>query len=144
MLYAKKIAVNAVPLPPRDIGPSVVPTSIAALLAAWPAQWPTPNVTTDANGTINIPAAATSFVNRSAAVTVMKSYDLRGEQLVILSGNYADPYASAFSYEVIVPAASTRFLTFVSQPRSPPLKPKTARARSPLTPNSNSLPKTQR
>jgi hypothetical protein len=140
MLYAKKIAVNAVPLPPRDIGPSVVPTSIAALLAAWPAQWPTPNATTDANGTINIPAAATSFVNQSAAVTAMKSYDLRGEQLVFYSGNYADPYASAFSYEVTVPAASTRFLTFVSQPRNPPLKPKAAHARSPLTPNPKTLP----
>ena len=70
----------------------------------------------------------------------MKSYDLRGEQLVFYSGNYADPYASAFSYEVTVPAASTRFLTFVSQPRNPPLKPKAACARSPLTPNPKTLP----
>ena len=112
MLYAKKIAVNAsAPLPPRPVGPSVVSTKVAALVAAWPARWPAPKITTDGNGTIVIPGAAVSYVNRSAAVSTMKSFDLLGEQLVILDGNYVDPAASSFSYEVPVPEAGTRFLT---------------------------------
>jgi hypothetical protein len=114
MLYAKKLAVNAsggAPPPPRPVGPSVVPTSVAALLAAWPERWPAPNITVDGNGTILIPAAATAHVNRSAAVAVMKSFDLRGEQLLALSGNYVDPAASSFSYEVSVRDAGVRFLT---------------------------------
>jgi hypothetical protein len=112
MLYAKKIAVNAsAPLPPRPVGPSVVPTKVAALVAAWPARWPAPKISTDGNGTIVVPAAAVSFVNRSAAVSTMKSFDLLGEQLVIIDGNYVDPAASSFSYEVPVPEAGTRFLT---------------------------------
>ena len=109
MLYAKKIAVTS-PFPPRTIGPSIVPTKVAALIAAWPEKWPTPNITTDSNGTIIIPAAVAA-VNRSAPVSVMKSFDLLGEQLVILDGNYADPAASAFSFKITVPEASTRYLT---------------------------------
>lgn len=91
MLYAKKIAVNATsPLPPRPIGPSVVPTKVAALIAAWGQKWPKPAVTTDGNGTIIIPSAALDFVNRSAPVGVMKSFDLQGEQVLLLDGNYVD------------------------------------------------------
>jgi hypothetical protein len=41
----------------------------------------------------------------------MKSFDLLGEQLVILDGNYDDPAASSFSYDVFVQSASTRYLT---------------------------------
>ena len=113
MLYAKKIAVNATsPLPPRPIGPSVVPTKVAALIAAWGQKWPKPAVTTDGNGTIIIPSAALDFVNRSAPVSVMKSFDLQGEQVLLLDGNYVDPAASAFGYDITVPApAGTRFLT---------------------------------
>jgi hypothetical protein len=112
MLYAKKIAVNeTTPLPPRPVGPSVVPTKVAALVAAWPAKWPAPNVTTDGNGTITVPGAALSYVNRSAAVSTMKSFDLLGEQLVIIDGNYVDPAASSFRYEVSVPEAGARYLT---------------------------------
>jgi len=112
MLYAKKIDVNAsAPLPPRPIGPSVVATKVAALVAAWPEKWPTPNVTTDSNGTVTIPAAAFSYINRSAAVAAMKSFDLRGEQLVVLAGNYLDPAASSFSYDITARDAGVRFLT---------------------------------
>ena len=112
MLYAKKIAVNATaPLPPRPVGPSVVPTKVAALVAAWPAKWPAPKVTTDSNGTIFIPGAALSYVNRSAAVSTMKSFDLLGEQLVIIDGNYVDPAASSFAFDVSVPEAGERYLT---------------------------------
>lgn len=112
MLYAKKIAVNAtVPYPPRPIGPSVVPTKVAALIAAWPDKWPTPNISMDSNGTITIPGAAFSYVNKSAAFSSMKSFDLLGEQVVILDGNYVDPSASAFSYDVSVNETATRYLT---------------------------------
>jgi len=112
MLYAKKIAVNAtVPLPPRDMGPSVVPTKVQALLDAWGEKWPTPNITTDSNGTITIPGAAFDYVNKSAAVSAMKRFDLLGEQLVFLGGSYLDPAASSISYEITVQEASTRFLT---------------------------------
>jgi len=111
MLYAKKIAVNTTnPVPPRPIGPSVVPTKVATLIAAWSEKWPTPNITTDSNGTINIPAAAVSYVNRSAPVSIMKNFDLSGEQLVILNGNYVDPDATSFSYEISVQDAGTRYL----------------------------------
>jgi len=112
MLYAKKIAVNATaPLPPRPVGPSVVPTKVAALVAAWPAKWPAPKVTTDSNGTIFIPGAALSYMNRSAAVSTMKSFDLLGEQLVIIDGNYVDPAASSFAFDISVPEAGERYLT---------------------------------
>ena len=110
MLYAKKIAAM-LPYPPRVVGPSVVPTKVAALLAAWPAVWPKPNVTTDSNGTIIMPGAAFEFVNKSAAVSVIKSFDLQGEQIIVLQGNYLDPAASAFIYVVNVPVAGTRWLT---------------------------------
>ena len=112
MLYAKKIAVNAtLPLPPRVVGPSIVPTKVAALLAAWPEKWPTPNITTDSNGTIRVPATAFNYVNRSAPVSSMKSFDLLGEQLVLLDGNYLDPEATSFSFEIDVEESGTRYLT---------------------------------
>lgn len=112
MLYAKKIDVNAtLPLPPRPIGPSIVPTKVAAFIAAWPDKWPAPNITTNSNGTIIIPSAAFKYVNRSAPVSVMKCFDLLGEQVVILNGNYVDPDASSFSFEISVQEASTRYLT---------------------------------
>ena len=41
----------------------------------------------------------------------MKSFDLQGEQLVVLDGSYVDPSASSFTYDVLVLEASTRFLT---------------------------------
>jgi hypothetical protein len=112
MLYAKKIFVNATsPLPPRAIGASVVPTKVAALISAWPEKWPAPNVTTDSNGTIIIPAAAVSYVNRTSSATVMKSFDLLGEQLLTTEGSYIDPAASSFAYQFTVPEAGTRYLT---------------------------------
>jgi hypothetical protein len=58
-----------------------------------------------------VPGAAVSYVNRSAAVSTMKSFDLLGEQLVIVDGNYVDPAASSFRFEVSVPEAGVRYLT---------------------------------
>ena len=112
MLYFKKIAVNAtLPLPPRFIGPSIVPTKVDALITAWPEKWPKPNVTTDSNGTIIIPSTSFSFVNRSAPVSSMKSFDLLGEQIAVLDGNYIDPEATSFVFEIDIEQASTRYLT---------------------------------
>jgi hypothetical protein len=111
MLYAKKIAVASTPVPARPIGPSMVPTKVDTLIAAWPQKWPAPNITTDSNGTITVPSAAVSYVNRSAPVSIMKSFDLLGEQLVLLNGNYVDPAAISFSYELTMQEASTRYLT---------------------------------
>lgn len=110
MLYAKKLAVNATAPPPRVIGPSVVPTKVAALLAKWPQRWPTPNVTTNAAGTIVVPGAALASHNASASLAVMKSFD-EGEQLLHNTGNYVDPAATSFSYAVSVPEAGVRYLT---------------------------------
>ena len=128
MLYAKKIAVNAtLPLPPRVIGPSVVPTSVAALLAAWPATWPKPNSTTNGDGKITIPGAAFDFVNRSAAVMPMKSFDLRGEQLVVVDGEWARA-ALAPERQVnhpfpLLPCAQGKPTLTPPSPISPPLTP---------------------
>ena len=71
MLYAKKISAAKPPVP-RAIGPAVVPSKVAALIAAWPTQLPTPQVTVAANK-ITIPAAAYTSKNRSCSLSVMKS-----------------------------------------------------------------------
>ena len=120
MLYAKKIAVASAPPVPRAVGPSVVPTKVAALLAKWPTPIATPNVTIGADGTIRIPAVAFAAKNRSAQLTVMKSAGpvAAGEQL--LHGGCAspvgppclEPLSSSFAYTVGgVPRAATYYLT---------------------------------
>lgn len=112
MLYAKKIFVNETsPIPPRHVGPSLVPTKVQALVDAWPQKWPTPNITIDAQGNIHIPAAAYFYTNHSANIDVMKSYDLKGEQLLHNGGEYVDPTSSSFAYELNMAQAATRYLT---------------------------------
>ena len=69
MLYAKKLTVSKNPHVPRTVGPSVVPTKVDALLAKWPTKQPAPTITTGADGTITIPAAAFTSKNRSAALS---------------------------------------------------------------------------
>jgi hypothetical protein len=65
MLYAKKAAVAKTPTTPaRVVEASVVPTKVQALLEKWPTKLPTPAVTTGADGTITIPAAAFTSKNR--------------------------------------------------------------------------------
>ena len=110
-LYAKKVAVNGTSIPTRPIGPSVVPTKVQKLVDAWPQQWPTPNITTDAQGTIIIPAAAYSWKNRSTSLEIFKSFDLSGEQLLNNGGDYVDPWSTSFSYEVNMPEGGPRYLT---------------------------------
>ena len=120
MLYHKKaiVAANTLPngtsaIPTRPIGPSAVPTKVDALIAAWHTPVPPPKATTNAAGTITIPAAA--FSNRSglttANVQVMKSYLADGTQLMHNGGNVLNPEAAALVYQVSVEAAGTYYLT---------------------------------
>ena len=122
MLYQKKatVAANSLPngtstIPTRPVGPSAVPTKVAALIAKWNTPAPAPKVTTDANGKITIPAAA--FVNTSATplttanVVVMKSYLTAGTQLLHNGGNIYKPEAAALVYQVNIEAAGTYYLT---------------------------------
>ena len=75
MLYAKKIAAAKTPAAPaRVVGKSIVPTKVEALLNKWPTQLPTPQVSTGADGSITIPAAAYTSKNKSASLTVSPIY----------------------------------------------------------------------
>lgn len=82
MLYLQKLAVNATPPAPRIISVPAVATKVGQLVARWPTQVPTPNITTAKDGTIHIPAAAArvSGKNGSVYTVIMKSFD-RGQQL---------------------------------------------------------------
>jgi len=70
MLTFFPLQVNGTTPTPRVVGPSVVPTKVAALIAKWPTLPPTPNITTAADGTITIPAAAFTSKNKSACVSL--------------------------------------------------------------------------
>lgn len=119
MLYAKKIAVASAPAVPRTVGQSVVPTKVEALLAKWPTPAPVQNVTTRADGTIVVPAAAYASKNKSASLTVMKSAGPAdaGEQL--LHGGCAspvgppclEPQSSTFAYTLDDVTAGAYYLT---------------------------------
>ena len=98
MLYKKKIATQ-VKAPAVLLGPSVVPTKVAALIARWPQPEPTPNVTVGPDGSITIPAVTFSWKNTTASLTVGKSAD-GGQQLMLSRGNFADPSATSFEYVV--------------------------------------------
>lgn len=117
MLYAKKIAVASAPAVPRVVGPAVVPSKISALIAKWPAKLPAPEVTTGADGTITIPAAAFTSKNRSASLTVMKSnIGDEGEQVFnggcrsSLGPPCKTPTSSSWHYTFSVASAGTYFL----------------------------------
>lgn len=110
MLYAKKIAVNATTPPPRPIGPSVVPTKVEAFNQQWQEPLPPLNISVDSNGTIVIPGPAFAYKNSSASIQPMWSYD-EGQQLMHNEGNYADPSATSFGYELEMENAETRYLT---------------------------------
>jgi hypothetical protein len=120
MLYQKKATVAAatvsngtVTIPTRPIGPSSVPTKVDALIAKWNTPSAPPKVTTDAAGTINIPAAAFSNDTglTTAKVAVMKSYTEDDTQLMHYGGNYYEPNTTALVYHVTAEAAGTYYLT---------------------------------
>jgi len=102
-------------IPTRPVGPSAVPTKVAALIAKWETPAPPAKATTGADGTITVPAAA--FANSSAAplttanVVVMKDYLTSGTQLMHNGGNIYKPEAAALVYQVDVGTAGTYYLT---------------------------------
>eukprot|EP00039_Didymoeca_costata_P016028 m.279956 g.279956 ORF g.279956 m.279956 type:complete len:770 (+) comp16323_c13_seq1:95-2404(+) len=116
MLYAKKISVAKNPPTTREIGPSVVPTKVAALAAKWSQPQPAEKITTTPEGNIRIPASVYSMKNRSAAVSVNPSADA-GQQL--MHGGCAssvgppctDVPTSMFGYSVPITTAGTYYLT---------------------------------
>jgi hypothetical protein len=109
MLCFQKVTAQT-PQLPRPIPNSTVATKVDALLAKWKQTYPVPNITTGADGTITIPAVAYTAKNRSASLSVQKSYD-EGEQLMSSHGDLVDPAASFFSYEVTADKAGTFYLT---------------------------------
>lgn len=111
MLYDKKlITVNGTV--PRPIGKSVVETKVERLIKRWPDVLPPPNITVGPDGTITIPAVAFTAKNKSAQITVMKSfYKKDGQQLLHQTGDEISPEKTSFEYDITVDEAGTRFLT---------------------------------
>lgn len=109
MLYNKKlVVVNGTE--PRPIGKSVVPTKVESLIKRWSVKIPIPPITVGPDGKITIPAVAFSAKNKTAKITIVKTFD-HGEQLVHEGGDQVEPGGSSFEYEVMVDEAGTRFLT---------------------------------
>lgn len=101
---------------PRAIGKSLVPTKVDALLAKYKTAAPAGKVTTAADGTITIPAAAYTSKAKTASVSAMQS---AGPGQQILHGGCssdvgppcAAPETSAFAYEVTPTAAVSTHAT---------------------------------
>ena len=98
MLYKKKATVasnvftnGTSSIPTRPIGASTVPTKVGALIAKWSTPVPPTKVTTAADGTIRIPAAAFSTGQTTAKVAVMHSASEDGSQLTNYGGNVRAP-----------------------------------------------------
>eukprot|EP00756_Hemistasia_phaeocysticola_P014485 Hpha_TRINITY_DN15340_c0_g1::TRINITY_DN15340_c0_g1_i1::g.88537::m.88537 len=101
LMYAAKVVATQSPAPGRPLGPSVVPTKVAELISIWNVTVPAPSVSVGPDGSITIPAAAVSFVNRSAPVKIERTLDgPKGTQLAHGAGNFADPDSTAFEYTV--------------------------------------------
>ena len=82
MVYTQKIVAADSPPMNREIPPPPADNKIGALVARWPTPPPPPAaITTGADGTITIPAASFSSKNKSAPVSVLKSFEA-GEQLL--------------------------------------------------------------
>ena len=69
----KMIAVAKTPPTPRQLGKSLVPTKVDALVAKWQEKPTIPSISTGADGTITIPAAAFSSKNRGASISTLPS-----------------------------------------------------------------------
>jgi len=117
MLYAKKISA-AKQAVPRAIGPSVVPSKVAAFIAAWGNKLPTPNVT-ESSGVITIPAAAFTSKNKSCSLSVMNSNEAPYVTQQITHNGCASPVgppcfspeSSSWQYTVNVETEGDYFLT---------------------------------
>lgn len=112
MLYQKKATVAAVTtIPTRSIGASTVPTKVDALLANWFTPVTLPDVTTDVDGTINIPATAFDASLTTASVTIMKSANENGTQIMHNGGDFYKPNDAALVYEFTAETAGMFYLT---------------------------------
>jgi len=95
----------------RPIGPSVVPTKVDALIAKAKTKPVIPPVSTDAAGTITIPAVAYTWKNKSVSITTMPSADAGWQILHGGGGPTTEPLSTAWSYAVEAPADGTMYLT---------------------------------
>eukprot|EP00035_Acanthoeca_spectabilis_P034900 m.31467 g.31467 ORF g.31467 m.31467 type:complete len:824 (-) comp6934_c0_seq1:152-2623(-) len=116
--YMKKITVQQSPAPNRTIPAALPPivNKIDAAIARSKLPMPTANITTDADGNIIIPAAAFTSKNRSASVSIQRSFD-SGTQ--VEHGGCSSPVgppcfyplSSAWTYNFSAATAGTYFLT---------------------------------
>jgi len=118
MLYQKKAFVshataNNASIPARPVGPTAVPTKVDAYIAkvnSGPA--PLAKVTTAADGTITIPAAAFAPAPLTKAnVNITWSYLADETQLIHNGGDIYKPGSVALVYQIKVATAATYYLT---------------------------------
>jgi len=110
LIYAAKVTTTQAKWTDRALAKSQVPTKVAALIAKWNVTEPKPNITVGTDGSISIPAAATSFVNASASVVMMKHYE-DGSSLFHPAGNFLDPDSTAFEYSIESEEGGVFYLT---------------------------------
>ena len=121
MLYHKKLTTtntSAITLnthgakwqPARAIGPSSVPNKVTAAIANCNASSPPPTITTGANGTMTIPAAAFASAADGAKVKVMKSFDGDGTQITY-DGGGSVAANTTIRYDVTVKTPGMYYLT---------------------------------
>jgi len=109
-IYSEKYVHNRT-LPDRAIGPAVVPTKVAALIKKSLARPVIPSVSYGPDGTITVPAAAFTSMNRSAPIRIMASADAGYQILHEGGGPTLDPTSTAWSYEVLAERDMTTYLT---------------------------------
>ena len=118
MLYQKKAAVAAAvfpngtsSIPARPIGPSTIPTKVDALIKKWPSTSHA-SITTAADGTITIPAAAYAPAPLTTSpVQMMQSYADDGTQVKDFGGSFYQPNTSALVYQVEAATAGSFYLS---------------------------------
>jgi hypothetical protein len=118
-LYMKKLVAIESPRPNRVI-PAAVPPIVnkidAAIARSTLPMPPRPNATTDSSGTIIIPAASYASKNRSASLSVLRSFD---GGLQLLHGGCAspvgapcfEPLTSSWTYNFTASTAGNYYLT---------------------------------
>lgn len=109
MLYSKKLTIQEKgQAPARPVPSSLMDNKVEALIKKWSQQQPTPSISTDEDGTINIPAAA--FSSKAKVMSVGTSAD-QGVQVLHNGGGVLEHYNnSIFEYEVVSQEESTYYL----------------------------------
>ena len=112
-LYAKKISVQVThnnTVVPRAMGTPVIPTIVGKYLNKIKTPTPTGTVTTLPDGTIEIPADAFTYKNKTSALQIVPSVG-DGNQVLHNGGDPDDPMASTWSYSVTAAQDGTYYLT---------------------------------